>query len=401
MMMRVQSEDMQVLVKNLSLEALEKAGSSSVFSTRDNTTRLGVTKHWLTISRAIHEPYMRQVLVSGKTGPFLADDLEYQKWMSRLPRPHNAMAFFRGHESGHTAALALVDSDKRLTLHYTGRPPHCDELFNMLGEAGALDLGPLPRSVVAAATINIYDNQPVGETSFDRLIAPKTYAKDILPFIDAPLVVFLAVSQEPGSLPAIGMAIKLRDQEGGVQVTRDLQLIIDNAMMVASVNTAAWGTPPILTQSGRHGEHRYRMADIGVVMAKHTGRNELLQVRFSYGKVGNWFVACSSDKVFNQCLDAQDDPSLRLSNDQTLQTLPLQDTKKPILTAFLRGQAVKAHLDTWLTYWQEINPTGIEARIAQNVSLSLQFFDQCAAVTAQFRCGEDNTVSGEVNLLRK
>lgn len=414
LMMHVKPADSQTLVKKLALEKLEKAGAATVYSTQDNTTRIGVAGPWMTIARSEHEPYMRSILTASRSDPCLADDPQYMTWIGRLPTGAStakASAFIRGHHSGHTAALALMNEGQRFTIHYAGRVPDADRLFAMIGEADALDLGPLPQSVVAAVTVNLYDKRPAETNAFDRLIAPKTYAKDIIPFIDAPAILFLAAPEGKKVLPVIGLAVKLRDNEGGEQVTRDLQQIIDNAMLVASVNTAAWGTPPILIQNGRHDHHRYHIAEVGAVLANHTKRDELIQVRFSYGQVGQWFVACSSERVFNQCLDAQADPLLRLTADPDFKAMPLNDMKKPILTAFLRGRHAKAHLDTWIQTWRETKPAlldpadagagDIEAQVARSVVVASKFFDQCDTITAQFHRGDNDTVVGQVNLLRR
>jgi len=401
LMLHVAPDHSQALIDRLELEALPKSGAFAMYSTHDNSTRFAFGRQWVAIAQSQHEPYLRQVLDDIERPDALSDDPDFQQWMDRLPADRIAFGFFRGHPSDHTAAVAVINDPSRFTLHYVGRPPHVDTMFEQIGEANAREVGPLPRTVLAVASINVRDPWPDNTAPLDRLLGGKSFATDILPHIDAPLLLFMgendALSDAPGrhgdspgesgvSIPVIGMAVKMRD----AKVADDLIEMVDNAMLVASVATVNWGTPPIMTQNARHGEHRYRVADVGVVLAVRTGRHDLMQVRLSYGPVGEWFVICSNDQYFNTCIDAAEDKSKQLQYEDWFINAPIDEVDQPIATLMLRASAASAHLRVWTTYFlatapADAAPAGMQPSDVATGAISVaDMLDGCDSITAQF-----------------
>jgi hypothetical protein len=391
LMMHVAPEHAQTLIDRLDLEALPKSGAFAMYSTHDNSTRFAFGRQWVAIAQSQHEPYLRQILGDAERPDSLAEDPDFQAWMNRLPADRMAFGFFRGHPSDHTAAIAVINNPSRFTVHYAGRPPHVDAVFEQIGEARARDVGPLPRSVLAVASINLRDPQPENTAPLDRLLGGKSFATDILPHIDAPLLLFMGENDlgddAPGgvTIPVVGMAVKMRDDK----VAADLIGMLDNAMLVASVATMNWGTPPIMTQNARYGDNRYRIADVGVALAVRTKRDELMQVRLSYGPVGEWFVICSNDQYFNRCIDAEADESKQLCREAWFVNAPIDDVDQPIATVMLRASAASAHLRVWTNHFHDTVPAdtappGMQSSDVAAGAISVaDMLSGCESITAQ------------------
>jgi len=406
-MMRVKPDDSKRLVSSLALEPMATSGSFKVFSTHDNQTRIAVSSQWVSVARTgKHDDYMRAMLGQCGNGRTLSEDPEYRDWMARLPQERSAVAFFRGHPTGHSAAVAIVNKPAQLSIHYVGRIDNSNKLFDMMGDGAATQFGPLPRETIAAATINLLNRTPDDIEMLDRLLAPRSYEKDIADKIAAPLLVFAGSpmpDNDEAALPAVGGAIWMRDES----VAQDLSLLIDNAMLVMSVTASKWGAPPIITQSVKHGDKEYRIAEVGVVLAKRFGRDELIRVRLSYGKVGNWYLVASNEKFFNRCLDAMDDPSLRLESDPSTKCLAHCKKGRSIATVFIMGDQTKALAMRWIDLLDNSNAPQFDpqtdAQIAEFIGTVPALFTRYSSLSAQFRRddNDENLVLGQVNLVRK
>jgi hypothetical protein len=424
LMMRIAPDHSQALIDRLELKALPKSGAFAMYSTRDNSTRFAFGKQWVAVAQSQHEPYLRQVLDDVERTDALANDPQFQQWMDRLPADRMAFGFFRGHASDHTAAVAVINDPSRLTVHYVGRPAHVDAVFEQIGDASAREVGPLPRSVLAVASINLRDPSPDNTAPLDRLLGGKNFATDILAHLDAPLLLFMGQNNTPDitadtapdnapgrrgdspdksgvSIPVIGMAVKMRD----AKVADDLTAMVDNAMLVASVATVNWGTPPIMTQNARYGDHRYHIADVGVALAVRTKRDELMQVRLSYGPVGDWFVICSNDQYFNTCIDAAEDESKQLRREAWFVNAPIDEVDQPIATVMLRASAASAQLRVWTRHFSATTtdaamPAGMPPSDVAAGAISLaDVLDGCESITAQLHRDGDVLV-GRMHVIR-
>lgn len=423
MLLKVQPEDTQRLIQRLELQPIGDVGAFSMYSTPDDSTHMAARGPWISIANVQHDRWQQQTLLESEAGPLLANDAEYQHWTRRLPEEGFIRGFFRGHDSGHIAAISLAHERRRLTLHYAGQPPESRRLMASLGDASVKEFGPLPRATLAAISINVLDRHPPYSDAVDRLLAPKTLEGDIMPKLDTPLLFFLGeISREqmmetqtprnvrgdvPAAIPVIGMAVRLRDR----QVARDLSLILDNLALIANVATAPWGTPPMITETVRRGETTYHSVEIGPVLAQRMGHDELSPVRLAYGRVGDWFVLCTHDRFMDACINAANDETLRLTADPSFTVMPLKDLPHPILSGLVRGPATASHLRTWIDYWRvtrpevlelalQPNPQDLEPRIAKTVMALVDIFEGFESATVQFNRAHDDAVIGRGDLVR-
>ena len=404
-MLRVKPDDAQVLIERLTLQPVEHEGALKVLTTPDRSTHFAMDRQWIGIARAAQEIGLQHAMARVTRARSLAHDPAYRRWVDRLPAQRSALAFFRAPDGGHAGALAVVDHRETLSIHYVGRPPGIDEVFRQMGSAKALELGPLPRDTLAAVMVNLRERHQHESELIDRLLAPKTYEHDVLPRIDAPLVLFAGQvppnQNEPdagAALPVIGLAVKLRD----VAVADELTAMADKAVLVASVSNDDQSTPLLRTQAGAHRGVRYHWAHIGPVLAKRWGRPELAPMTLTYGRIGQWYVVCTHDWFFRRCIDADADRQQRLTADPTFAAMPLRDVDDPVATVMLRAPAAAVHLRAWLEHfhaaadgdehWQRL-----EARLAAAVTV----LDGYQSVTAQFHKAPDLALVGRLDLVRK
>jgi len=404
MMLQVTPDDTQLLIKRLGLQPVKTTDSCRMLATPDGSTRFVIRRNWLGIARSAHETCLRATMNHDAVGQSLAQDPRYRRWVSRLPASRSVLAFFRDSSGKHTAAAAIVDNSRTLSIHYVGRPPGIDSFFQKLGSASALELGPMPGDALAVIMLNVYDRQP-GDTGFiNRILAPKTYEDDILPRVRAPLVLFLGqvpsdqIDPEPGAaFPVVGLAIRLHDPT----VAEDLTLLADNALMVANITGYDQDVPSITFVRGEYRKVTYRKAHAGAMLVKRTGRKELAPLTLTYGRIGNWYVVCTHDWFFRQCIDADADPKRRLTANAAFAAMPLSDVRDPVMTAMLRGPAAAAHLRTWVRYWQAADRDNAMQDMTTHAAGLVEVLDGYQSLTAQFYKTEDRALAGRLDLVRR
>jgi hypothetical protein len=404
LMLRVNPDDAEVMVKRLSLQPVRHDGPYKLMSTPDQSTRFAIRKHWISIAHTTHEAYLRQAMAHARKARSLADDPAYRRWIDRLPVQRTVVAFFRGADREHSGALAIVDSPQTLSIHYVGRPQGIEAILEMVGTADALQFGPLPRTTVAAVTLNLHDQQPKSTRLFDMLLAPKTYAQAIIPRIEAPLVLFVGelpstedAADKGNALPALGVAIKLRD----VTVAEDLTAMTDVAIRLASSANRAANAQPLQPQTGIHRGITYHWADVGPMLAKRIGCESQPPVTLSYGRIGQWFVICTQADFFDRCIDADADPRQALMAEAAFARMPLRHAQAPVATVILRAPAAAAYLRAWADYLNVVAPGAQQRAFDMQITTAVKLLDGYESLTAQLYQTEDQALAGRVDLVRR
>lgn len=427
--MRVEAEQGKRLVDRMPLEPIERAGPFEMYSTPDNRTRIAVHQRWIAMSHTRHEREMRSTLLRGGNGRVLANDTMYQAWSGRLPKPRCAEGFFRGHDSGHAAAVALTDDERTVSLHYVGRPPQCDSWFERLGDNAEPQWPHLPSRTVAAMTINlsrsVMPNQRDLEdiNRFLRSRSGKTFHEDIARHIVSPMVVLLGDvdirtedDDNARAWPAVAVAIRLDDTPEAFDAAANLTDILDAA--VEGFNRTYYEKMPnrpqpgIPTRNEKHREVLYHVAEVGNLLAQRYDRQEFSHIRFAYGRIGPWYVVATHDAFFNAWLDAHHDESARLDPGAYACRKLERPCGKNVAVGFVRSDAAAHGLDTWVNYWQatrpmltdlaQFEPRSIEARIAKYVMASRDFFAGSKRISARFhKDATDDLVVGRIDVVRK
>ena len=401
--LRVTPADTKLLIERLSLQPIGQAKTVRILATPDGSTQFAMHRQWVSIAKAAHVDLLRRTSIS-RPGRTLSQDPQYRRWVDRLPVKRSALAFFRGPDGRDSSAAAIVDNGNTLSVHFVGRPPGIDRFFRKLGTAQSLELGPLPHDTLAVIMLNVYDQNPQKTEFINTFLAPKTYEQDILPKIQAPVVLFLGEvpkdrveTETDAAFPVLGMAIRLRDPA----VAEELTVLADNVLRVANLSGGNQKVPPIPVQRDKHGGVAYRKAHAGPRLVAQTGRKELAPLTLTYGRIGNWYVVCTHDWFFRQCIDAQADPQRRLATDEAFAAMPLKDVQNPVVTVTLRGPAAAAHLRTWVRYWQSAARGQASDDFATRAADVADILGGYKSITAQFHKSDDDALVGRLDLVRQ
>ncbi len=417
---QVAQNDAQAVIQRLDLVDQGRAGAFHLYTSKDDKAMFGFHDPWMAFTGPHHRDYLEKVLSRDSATPSLADDATFKAWIARLPADRVATVFARRPAPGDSPAgtgeihaLALTLSDRQLSLHYAGRPgPRADEFFK-LARPGKIDFGPVPGDALAAAAINLAP-RPRNTRLLDRLLAPQSFARDLEPQLDDHLLVFAAAIQPPPStqpsapaltFPALGVALKLRDSAAADA----LQRVMNSIVLLANIRTADWNVDAIDTTTHEYRGQHFTIADIGTPLAQRAQRPELANLHLVWGRVGHWFVLCTHEALFRQCLDAHADPARSLNHRPEAAALSAQPEQ--VVAGLIHSPALAQLLQEWTQYFETqhgaalaaaaTRPGAPLARFHKAMKVLLPLMQNSRGFTFHLTTSKDHTLQGELTLLRK
>ncbi|MBI1370080.1 MAG: hypothetical protein GC162_15680 [Planctomycetes bacterium] len=414
---KVDKADAAVAIDRLMLQPAGKAGNFDLYVTGDGAAGFAFADEWMAMGEPRNEVFIKDMLANVGKGKSLADDEQFKTWIGKLPQNRQAVAFLRNPDQDEVHAVAAQREHRNLTLTYAGHSPNFAEGLSKLSTARATEFGPLPERTIAAMTINGYDTEPdIRFTELvDRVLAPKTYVKDIMPKLQAPVVLFLgeATAQEmdpsPGfSAPVVGIAIHMRD----ATVTTDLDKLVNSALLFANLATLEWKVDPIAMSMASHNGKPYSVADIGKSLSQHFNRPGLAgTIKLAYGRVGEWYVITSHETMFKAMLDAAADPGKSLVMQDDFKAMGLEDVDAPIVTGFLRAPRLAAHIQTWIDRGRQMHPeimaeaTHVEpsnriAKIVRGITVLQGVLKHYTSMTLQMHKTDDEAIGATIKVIR-
>lgn len=419
-LLRVKAEDAAYAVERLKLIETGRRGLYVVYKTDDDQGAVAVGDGWVIFSDAKHRAFFEKV-VSHQPGPgggSLADTALYKAWMSKLPADRKGTVFSRQSQPEAASereihAAALVRNGRDLSVHYAGQGPDVAKITALLGEAAYDDFGPLPASsTLAAATLNM---KPIVQdpAAIDRMIAPRTYQRDLAPSLGAPTVLF--IGETPGtelagqpaySFMVPGAAFRAADDKAAA----DLNRIFSGLMLIANVMTINRGAPAITVSPARHEGADYFVANIGPFLAAITSRPELTHATLAYGRVGDWYVVCAHERYFQRMIEqaAAGHAAPPFHHD-----LSLVPADRPIATLVIRAPQLAAHLKSWAAHWTATDrqlieaasrpdPPTPQAQAARGVIVLGNVLEHFRAASVQlYRGPGEHELHGRIQLLRE
>ena len=400
---QVAPDDAQHARENLFLDAVENIGDATLYRTADGGGYIAITDGWVGLCDQQSLEYMRTVLEGLGDAESLADTEGYAHWTGLLPHERTITMYIAGGEN-ETHALGVTRIDHGMDIAYFGKSAGFDPLLAMLGQTDVAGFAPLPASTLAAATFNLIapDNAQTSELmdGLMMLAAPASFTEDILPKLGTPTVLFLgAISGddvEPNvdlDIPVVGLALKMEDDT----VADDLTAMMDKTMLLANLATAQWGVDPIAFERNTYNNTDYRVAHIGKPLAQQSGWPELEVVQVVYGQVGDFYIVCSQEIFFRQCVDAQ-------QNGQPFQMQlegPVHErAQTPILAITARPDGIADLLRTWQSFIEAQGPElGLNVpAVGLELGEAIQVLEQYSLIKAQLWRGEDNLVIGRIQI---
>ncbi len=357
----VSKDDAALAIDKLKLEKLADAGDFAVYKTKDNKGRIAFGGGWMAMSDAKHEDYFKSVLAQLGKGPSLAENPDFKTWSDKLPASRQAEMLVHDRDGHGYHALAAVWTGRDVILHYAGTSDSITELLGKIGDAKATAWGPLPSSTIALMSWNIYEKSPDPRQAaiMDRLVAPASFAKDVVPKLAAPAVVFLGelkseqLDPAPGfSVPVFGATVKMKD----ATVAADLDRAVNGVLVLANLATLRWKTDPIAMGQAEYAGQSYHTADLGAAISQAAKKPELKAVvKIAYGRVGDYYVICTHEAYFKQCLDTLK-AGEKLGDAADVKAMGLKESASPIGTGLLRPGLLAAHVQTWLSRIEKDHP---------------------------------------------
>jgi len=358
---RVGEADARHAIDRLALQHDGAAGRFTIYHTSDGKALIAFGDGWMAMGDPKHAGYIRQVLEGGAAGGGLTADAAFRNALAELPAQRSATLFARNEAKGERFAAALVRQGGDFSIHLVGRSPDLTNLLSMVGPARQGDLGPLPPSTIAVAAVNLInrDLEPAASKLLNTLVAPRSFERDVLPNLDAPVTLLLAdvpgESVEPAvgfRVPVVAMSIRMRD----AAVAADLQKMCDNLVMLGNLGLMQKQIDPVTIEVGRHGEHQYRVVELGPVIEAQFGRPRLSgMLRLAYGRVGDRFVIVSHETLMTQWLDAAEVSGEGVSTAQRFAPAA-GEGGAALLAASVRADRLGAMLRSWHEHVAQVRP---------------------------------------------
>ncbi len=351
---RVTEKDAKHAAAKLRWQQLSEAGGYRFYASADLQTFVAVGRGWIGLASMADRQYLVDVVSLRAKDKRLAGDKTFQTWMGRLPEGEHAMVGYVRQGASYNA-LAVDRAGDEVRLHYAGYSPSNALLLAAVGEASDATFGPVPRENVLLAT----SNQLRLDMETLRGLDPATAAQagdlvqDLLPNIRPPGVMFIG-QLPPGRLvdrkfatPVFGAAVRVGAPEAvdSMNVMAGALVKRINALAVLS------GYPQISVSNPSYRGHSFYVADVSNPLVRTTGAEELRDtVRLAYGRIGDWYVFCTHDTFYRQCIAAVEDREQSL--DAQLEQAGFTEARRPIARMWVRPQQVALHLRTWLTHWE-------------------------------------------------
>ena len=392
-------------IDSLKLQLNGDIAGHPVYVGPDGNGYFVMTEDWVAMCDQSAVDYLTSILKQDKNAPRLADTARYAKWTAELPADRSMTALvYENEQSQH--ALGVVRKGKGLDATYLGTSPDFDELMGMLGETGVAEFGPLPSNTIAALSFNIVADDKIKQQfqGLDMLLGGKTFAKDVLPKLDPPTLLFMGsvpgdqVEPKVGvQVPVIGLAMKMNDPS----VAEDLTRLFDNVVLIGNISVAQLQAGPIPQRTATYKETTFKVAELGTPVAKGLDFPELAPIQIVYGQVGEYYIVCTQEQYFKQCIDANaGGKPMRVRVEGPAHRL----AKTPVLAMTARPDSFGQLLLSWGNLLKAKGlPDAIAAEDEQPANLDMLFdvvemLQQYSLAKVQVWSGDDGLVIGRAQL---
>lgn len=402
---KVSQDDRQHAITSLALKQQGDIAGNPVYTGEDGNGFIVMTENWVAMCDLDSYDYLQSILTLPANAPRLADDDTYNKWTRELPedRAMTVLAF-ESKDSQH--AMGVIRKGKGMDATYLGTSPKYDEMMAMLGETSVAEFGPLPVDTISAITFNIKssDASRQGLSKLNMLLNGKSFVDDVQPKLDPPTVLFMgsvagdAVEPAVGvQVPVVGMAFKMND----ASAANDLNLMFDNVVMLSNVAVMGFEAGLIPQRTSNYGGASFKVAELGKPIAQGLQFPELAPIQIVYGTVGDYYVVCSQEQFFKQCVDANKaDKTMRIE----MEGKPHRLAQTPVLAMTARPDGFGSLMLSWV---QLLDAKGLPDAIAgeadtpiptEHLMEVVRVFQQYSLAKMQVWTGEDGLVIGRAQL---
>lgn len=401
----VAQADRDRAIDSLGLKRIADIAGQPTYTGDDGNGVIVMTDDWVALADLNAVEYLASILSQPDNAPRLADTEQYAKWTRELPADR-AMTMLVSESEKSEHALGVVRKGKGLDATYLGVSPDFDEMMSMLGQTDVASFGPLPADTIAAASFNLVANEEQAPmyAGLDPLLRGKSFAKDVMPKLDAPTLLFMASvageDLEPAltvDLPVVGLAVKMNDDSAAA----DLKNMFDGASMLANFAVAEFNAGPIPMRSETYKNANYDVAEIGKPIAQGLSFPELAPIQIVYGQIGDYYLMCTQEQYFKRCVDANAaGKGMRMAVEGPAHRL----AKKPVMAMTGKPDGFAEMMRTWVKLLEDKglpeileanNPTPMDIENLYDVVTMLQ---QYSGMKFQVWQGDDGLVIGRAQL---
>ncbi|MBN4061057.1 hypothetical protein JYU15_01335 [bacterium AH-315-I18] len=220
------------MIAKLQLQLRESFEDHQVFQTPDGGAILSLHDKSPTIilTSERNTPYLKRLIMAATTEPLLKNDPAFIKFLASTPDDAILKGYIRPVD-GEKHSFFITNHPDAIQAQYVGKTPKITEIISRLGSNEPHRFGPLPANCIAALAVNLNEQNTKSIDLLDMLIAPKTYAKDLQPKLGKSVVFFFNKPEQEQILPAVGIALHMKDQN----LSADLDTFMKNIMVVSSM----------------------------------------------------------------------------------------------------------------------------------------------------------------------
>ena len=403
---KVDQADRNRAIESLGLTKVDAIAGNPVYTGADGDGYIVMTDNWVAMCDLDSYEYLQSVLTQADNAPRLADSETYMRWTKGLPADRSMTLLAIENETSQHA-IGVVRKGKGMDATYLGTSPDYDDMMAILGETSVAEFGPLPAEA-SAITFNIKSSAE-SRTELDKLdllMGGKSFVDDLLPKLDAPTVLF--ASSVPGNnvdpnvdvqVPVMGMAFKMNDPAAAIY----LDAIFDSSVMLTNFAVVNFEAGLIPQRTSEYGGSTFKVAEIGKPLAAGVEFSEIAPIQIVYGVVGDYYIVCTQEVFFKQCVDANKaGKAMRIE----IEGKPHRLAKTPVLAMNAQPDRFGSFMLSWVKLFEAnkqlpqalggqafSDPETIEA--LKDVAA---MFQQYALVKMQLWTGEDGIVIGRAQL---
>lgn len=391
---RVKQADLQGLVSGMKLVAAPLADTtvptyvSESFPLCISTFAGGQSDSgWLMIGGRKHETHFREMAAfvaqrralsglgartpEGTGIRVLPEDADFQSLLSKLPARQDLLLYTAdGPKSRHVAGLEL--SSRRMTAQYVGRIDKSEQVYQQFAQSSGVDFGPLPATTIFAATANLSKKDDRGMGLLNLLVFPRRMDEDVLPKLEAPMLVFLGqvdgarLAPDPGfAVPAIGAAVRMKDPS----VAADLDRIVGGLHFFTSLGRLDLIGGMMGGKTVQQHGLTYKVTDFGSTLTRALKDAEMKRMfqlpdvqamtKLTHGPIGPWYVVCTQEALFLEWAQAYAQEEKRLTHSPGFQHFRFENREGLIMSGMMRAPQFAELMKGVSAYWAKI-----EARAA-------------------------------------
>jgi hypothetical protein len=293
----------------------------------DSQGLLAIGKNWFFVCERQHVDALRKLLRrSEQPRQTLARLPAYRDFRNRANKGAFGFAWGRAKARDyHGAAAVRIDEGYDLGIYSEVErppPPPGDDPYPFLAQRHKLDFGPLPQNVAFAGALNSLHRKPKDLGILDIPLIFSSVRTTILPGVEPPLIGVVADAPAPefgtnARAPVLAICTRVTDDK----VAEAIDSMLRNFHFLASLGALEFKKSLFGFKTRTFEGVNYQVADFGDGIIDRLPEGQLLPLvdlpkpaglrALTMGRIGEWYVLCSQEKFFQDCVTASQYPNKR------------------------------------------------------------------------------------------